>query len=199
MITVAIPNISEMSEKMIQFIFQVSTQAGLQVEVFMPTKHTIYKKHKRISLKRYIDLMEKKNQLDLLIIKLTKQTLEKGFYQHVPFHIVVLPSKETGSEMNRKASVRLNTIKRMQSGYYVLPKERDAFITNSVTYGWHKEADVSASSAQVEVDGGMQIQCCMGGKEFSVNSKVNNPQSILAGIAILRLYGVDLSEVKKES
>ncbi len=199
MITVAVLNVSDISHKIIQFIFQMSKQQGLKVDLFIPKTQTVYKQHKKLPLKHYITTTYQPRQLDLLIVALTKEALSKAICDHVAFHIVVMPELTVGMNPSRKIYQRFKEIKCIENGYYVVPKKHTSKKLHVITYGWHKEADISVSSAQTGIDGGLSVQYCVGDEEFNVHSNINDTESILAGVAILRLYYTNFNQSKKES
>lgn len=206
MITVAVANVLESSEKALQFIYQTSKNRGLKVESISPQTSTVYKKNKRIPLKHYMEQLSQTKKLDLLIVELTKEALERQIYEHVDFNIVVLFDGKTGEKRNflNRGCITHTMLNHFKSNYYILPSRYKDKVHSSITYGWSKEADVSASSAESMADGKLQMQCCihqslpsLNGKmnilkEFGIQSNVNDIDGLLAGIATMIIYGIEL-------
>lgn len=209
MVTVAIANVLESSKQALEFIYETSKTNGLKLQRISPKQSVLYVHNKKVPLKHYIEEIEKENTCDLLIVELSKEAMRKQLYEHLDFNIAVLFEAYEQKQKNKRIHVSQQLIRHMKAKYYVLPDRYKNRMAQSITYGWSKGAHISATSAQTTVDGQMELQCCVGQtistmkgdtvplKEFGIASTCHSIEGILAGVATLVLYGIDLDEYNK--
>ncbi|MGL4345208.1 MAG: hypothetical protein ACRCTE_08430 [Cellulosilyticaceae bacterium] len=198
MITVAVTNVREKSRPILEFIQEIADQNNIHVRKISPTHKLTYKNHQKMVFKEYMRWMEVEENVDLLLVELSKEALEKSLHEQVQFHICVLGQS---SARNREHMIR-----RIASDYYVIPDRCNIDRKECITYGWGNSADISASSAQTNIEGQLEIQCCIqsticslqgevyGPKEFGVKCKQQRVENTLAGIATLLLYGIQIGQ-----
>ena len=209
MITVAVANVIESSQQALEFIYNITKTKGLKVQSISPETNILYLHNKRLPLKQYVETVEKEKDCDLLVIELSKKAMEKQLYENLKVHIAVF--FDTEGSVDKKGKIRHihvtpHMVRGIHSCYYVLPEKFKNRIAKSITYGWSKDAHLSATSAQRNVDGNLEVQCYIGDtintingttlplKEFGVASPLQNIEGVLAGIATLIIYGIDLGE-----
>lgn len=206
MITVAVANILESSHQALEFIYETSKMKGLKVQSISPENNIVYLHNKRVPLKQYLEVVEREKHYDLLIIELSKEAMKNQVYVNLDLNIVVLFDYEGYKKKSKlkRLHVTQHLLQGIKSHYYVLPDKYKHKIPRSITYGWSKNAHISATSAQKTVDGQMEMQCCIGEdisaingqiiplKEFGIESTLDSIEGVLAGVATLVIYGLDL-------
>ncbi|MGL4738389.1 MAG: hypothetical protein ACRCW2_13140 [Cellulosilyticaceae bacterium] len=196
MITVAVTNVREKSRPILEFIQEIADQNHIHTKWISPNHRFTYKNHQKLVFKEYIRWMEAEENVDILLVELSKDALDRCLHEQVEFHICVV-----GEERPRE-----RLAKRITSRYYVMPETCRKGKKSGITYGWGKEADLSASSAQTNIEGNLEMQCCIQNtiqslsgeiyipKEFGIECKKQNVESTLAGIATLLLYGIPVGQ-----
>lgn len=211
--TAILVNGYESSHQTVAFIQEKIKAQGLRIQCISPKSSIIYKANKKYSLKHYIQKVKHEKKYDFLIVYVSKNILKKT--KDHSFNIDVTIIVDEVYEKNKtKQKLAQVTAKKLCSNkndcYYVLPEQYQCTSLKAVTYGWSNQAHLSASSVQTHSDGGLKIQCCIGKevctldgthlplKEFGISSSLTSIQSILAGVATLLLYGVDLETSNKK-
>lgn len=206
MITIAITNMLESSEQAMRLIDEISYKKGLKTLSISPTDKVIYKHNKKIRLKEYIDTIKNTKEIDLLLMSLNRKALENEIYQNMQFDIAVLfdtkvHNKRIGCQ---KAYLAHRLMQNIHSNFYVIPDHYQYKREEYITYGWSKEAHISASSAQKNIEGDTSLQCCIQNylpsfkgnmsipREFCIHSQLDDIEGILAGVATMLLYGINI-------
>ncbi|MGL5675022.1 MAG: hypothetical protein ACRDDX_01260 [Cellulosilyticaceae bacterium] len=209
MITLALTNVLDSSRQALQFIYQTTQTKGLKVHCISPENNILYMHNKRLPLRHYIQELEKENACDLLIVDLSKEAMRKQLYEHLKFHVVILFEAYEKKNKVKRVHVTQQVLSHMHTNYYILPDKYRHSDKTVITYGWSKDAHISATSAQKTADGYMEMQCCIGQsiatidgqtiplKEFGVASSLDSIDGVLAGVAALVLYGIDLGQYNK--
>lgn len=206
MITIAVANVLESSEQTVEFIYDTSLKEGIKALGISPKDNIIYKNNKRIRLKEYINELKQSKTIDLLLLELNKEGLQKAIYENIKFDIAVLfsPKKHNKKMMNNKAYFNRKILQGIQSDFYIIPDTYQFKRSEYITYGWSKAADISASSAQKNLEGDMNIQCCIQNRmpsfkgevgtprEFCIHSEGDDVEGMLAGVATMLLYGINI-------
>lgn len=198
MITVAVTNVREKSRPILEYIQEIADQNHIHTKWISPSHRFTYKNHQKLVFKEYIRWMEAQQDIDILLVELSKEALDRCLHEQVEFHICVVGDHRV------RAGERL--AKRITSRYYVMPETCHKGSKNGITYGWGKEADLSASSAQTNIEGNLEMQCCIQNtiqslngkiyipKEFGIKCKEQRVESTLAGIATMLLYGIQIGQ-----
>lgn len=203
MITIAVANVLESSEQAIQLIYDISKKRGIKVLSISPKDKILYKNNKKIRLKEYIDNVK---GIDLLVMNLDKRAIEKQIYENIKFDIAVLFENKYKTKRLEYLTEHLNqkVLKKIHSDFYIIPDSYKCTKTECITYGWSQSADLSASSAQQGAEGDTNLQCCIQNllpsflgnisipREFNIQSNLNNIEGMLAGIATMLLYGINI-------
>lgn len=206
MITIAVANVLESSQQTVEFIYNTSLKQGIKALSISPKDNIIYKNNKRIRLKEYINQLKHSNTIDLLLMQLNKEGLQKAIYENIKFDIAVLFATRNHNKkmISHKAYLNRRLLQSIQSDFYIIPDTYRFKKEECITYGWSKAADISASSAQRSIEGDMNIQCCIQNiipsfqgevdipREFGINAQSDNVEGMLAGVATMLLYGIDI-------
>lgn len=207
MITVAINNNLESSKYAMQLIYNKSIHNGLKLSHIVPNETIMYHNSKKIPLRNYIKQIQEKKHPDLLIVELNKEAMEKAIYEHIEFNIALLfeESVHDKKHMTNKGIVHSRLLKMIKANYYIIPETYHKKSKQYITYGWSKEASISASSAEVQVDGSLSVQCCIKPcmptleghlnilREFGIEVPFNNVEATLAAVATLMIYGLKIN------
>lgn len=208
MLTVAVANVEDSSEQALQFIEETSFKKGIKTCSIAPIDTTIYKKNKKIHLKQYVEQISKGNNIDLLIVQLNKAALEKQIYGNIEFDIAVLFNSMTHNKRLDYKSAHLSHkyMHDIKASYYIIPETCKHHTQGYITYGWGKQADITASSVETNLEGGVSLQCCIQNiipslkgdikvpSEFCVDSRLDNVEGMLAGVATMLLYGINVEQ-----
>lgn len=208
MITIAVANVLESSEQAVKFIQDMSLKQGIKTWSISPKDTILYKNNKKIRLKEYMDELAKEEAIDMLIMQLNKEALAKQVYENINFDIAVLFNANVHNKRMayNKAYLSRKLMKDIQSSYYIIPETCKCQSEGHITYGWGQSANISASSAQKSLEGETSVQCCIqtmlpsfkGGmripREFCVQSHLDNVEGMLAGIATMLLYGINIED-----
>lgn len=203
MITIAIANVLESSEQAIQLIYDISKKRGIKVLSISPKDKILYKNNRKIRLKEYINNVK---GIDLLVMNLDKNAIEKQIYENIKFDIAVLFENKYKTKRLEYVGEHLNqrVLKKINSNFYIIPDSCRCNKTKYITYGWSQLAHVSASSVQQGVQGDTNLQCCIQNilpsflgnistpREFGIQSNLSNVEGMLAGIATMLLYGINI-------
>ncbi|MGL6174394.1 MAG: hypothetical protein ACRC1P_07270 [Cellulosilyticaceae bacterium] len=203
MITIAVANVLESSEQAIQFIYDMSKKRGIKILSISPKDKILYKNNKKIRLKEYINNVK---GIDLLVMNLDKKAIENQIYENIKFDITVLFDNKYKKNRIEYLTEHLNQklLKKINSDFYIIPDSYKSKKTEYITYGWSQSAHLSASSAQQGAEGDTNLQCCIQNilpsflgnitipREFNIQSNLNNIEGMLAGIATMLLYGINI-------
>lgn len=206
MITIAVTNVLESSEQAMRLIQELSQKRGIRTLSISPKNKIIYMNSKKVRLKEYIDSIKISKDIDLLLMDLSRCALEKQIYQNINFDIAVLfDSKTTDKKVSYHRSYLTHRLmKSIQSDFYIVPDTYKSEQGKYITYGWSKKAHISASSAQKNLEGDTNLQCCIQNympsfkgnisipREFCIHSQLDDVEGMLAGIATMLLYGINL-------
>lgn len=196
MITVAVTNVREKSRPILEFIQEIADQNHIHTKWISPHHRFTYKNHQRLAFKEYMRWIEVQEQVDMLLVELNKDALEHCLHEQVTFNICVV-----GDEGQRS---RERLAQRILSHHYVMPETAYRGKKSCITYGWGKQADLSASSAQTNIEGNLEMQCCIQNtiqslsgkiyipKEFGIKCREQKVESTLAGMATMLLYGIQV-------
>ena len=207
MITIGVDNTSDMGKDTLDFIYDIAQKQGIKMHHITANKPMIYKNNKILSIKNYVDYLNKEQGIDLLLIELNKNNIEQELCRSIYFDIIVLfdcllSDKHPGGH---KVYFEQKVLKQFRSKLYLIPDTYNIKGKSCITYGWHKDADISLSSAEEDLDGIKKIQCyiqtCLLTKqgtyisqaEFPVCGKARYTEELLAGAAVFILYGFDAS------
>lgn len=207
MITVAVNNTLSSSKYALQFIHDKSLYNGLKLAHITPNETVMYYNNKKIPLRSYIEQIKAHKHPDLLIVELSKEAMEKAIYENIKFNIALLFENNSCDKkhlLNRGvlSSKLLNMIK---ANYYIIPETYHKKNQKYITYGWSNGASVSATSAELQVDGSLNVQCCIKPcmptlegqattlREFGVEVPFNNVEATLAAVATLIIYGIQIN------
>lgn len=203
MITLAINGCTESGKNALQLIYNQGKQNGMKIVHMKPQAYSIYYNNKRMALKNYINKLKEKEQIDLLVIELTKEGVEHNIYEHIQFNFAMFFPKAKYPSTKNNLSTHL--FKLVQAHYYIIPETYPKRKKEFITYGWSEEANISASSAEVQVDGSLSLQCCVNPshlmcikglntlREFAIEVPFNDVDGALAGIATMILYGLEIN------
>ena len=208
MLTVAVANVLGSSEQALQFIEETSFKRGIKTCSIAPVDTTIYNKNKKIHLKQYVEQISKRNNIDLLIVQLNRVALEKQIYGNMEFDIAVLFDSMTYNKRLDYKSAHLSHkyMNNIKANYYIIPETCKHHSEGYITYGWGKQADITASSVEKNIEGGLSLQCCIQNiipslkgdikvpSEFNVDSSLDNVEGMLAGVATMLLYGINIEQ-----
>lgn len=203
MITLAINSCTESSRNALQLIYNQSKQNGIKIVHIKPQENSIYYNNKRIPLKNYIDTLKTKEQADLLVVELTKEGIDSSIYEQIRFNLALFFQKSKYPLSKDDISTRL--FKLIQAHYYIIPETYHKRQKEFITYGWSEQANISASSAELQIDGSLSLQCCIKPstvinvdglntlREFGIEVPFNDVDGALAGIATMILYGIEIN------
>lgn len=206
MITIAVANVLESSEQAMKFIYNTSLKQGVKTLSISPKDNIIYKNNKRIRLKEYISELERSKDVDLLLMELNKEALQKAIYENIKFDIAVLfdPKIDSKNTIGYKTYLSRKILRNIKSNFYIIPDTYKFKRAEYITYGWSNAADISASSAERSIEGDMNIQCCIQNsipsfngeidmpREFCIQSRGDSVEGMLAGVATMLLYGINI-------
>ncbi|MBP3910779.1 MAG: hypothetical protein J6D39_04565 [Niameybacter sp.] len=208
MITVAVNNNLASSKYALQLIQNASIYNGLKLAHIAPNETVVYYNNKKIPLRDYIEQIKLHKHPDLLIVELSKEAMEKAIYENIKFNIALFfedTSYDRKYLFNRGVlpSKLLNMIK---ANYYIIPESYHKKNKKYITYGWSDDASVSATSAEIQIDGSLNVQCCIKScmptlegaattlREFGIEVPFNDVEATLAAVATLIIYGIRLNE-----
>ncbi|MDF2595597.1 MAG: hypothetical protein K0R69_1938 [Clostridia bacterium] len=207
MITIGIDNTLDMGKETLDYIYAISKKHRIKIDHIAPEQPILYKNNKLLSIKSYVQCLDKENKVDLLLVEFKRNSVEKDLYRHVSFDIIVLfdyflPNKP---DLNHKGYFENKILKSFKCKCYLIPDTYNIKGKECITYGWHNDADISLSSAQQSPEGITKLQCCIQTciptkkgtfttpVEFPVWGKTKCTEELLAGAAICVLYGFDTS------
>lgn len=207
MITVAINNNLESSKYVLELIYNRSFCNGLKLSHIVPSKTVMYHNNKKIPLRTYIEQIKTKKNPDLLIVELTKEAMEKSVYENIKFNIALLFENASYNKkhMMGKDILHNKSLEMIKANYYIVPEAYHKKDHQYITYGWSKEANISASSAELQVDGTLSVQCCIKPsmptfkgdvnllREFGIEVPFNDVDATLAAVATLIIYGLQIN------
>lgn len=207
MITIGVDNTLDMGKDTMDYISEMSKSRGIGIHHIAPSKPIIYKNNKGLSLKNYVDFLEKEKKTDLLIIEFKKNSIENDLYNHINFDIIVFFDHFLAQKpfINHKVYFEHKILKHFKCKCYLIPDTYNIKMPGCITYGWHPDADISLSSAETDPRGVTKIQCCIQTciptqkgtftipVEFPVHGKARHIEELLAGVAVFILYGFDTS------
>ena len=205
MITLAVNSCAESSKKAVQLIYDQSMQKGLKLLHIKPQDTSVYFNNKRIPLRNYINTLQDKEAPDLLVVELTKEGIEKAIYEKIKFNVALFFDKPLTKHILSKNGIYTRLFKLIQATYYIIPETYHHKNQKYITYGWSEAANISASSAELQVDGSLSLQCCVNPsevipegtldvlREFTVEVPFNNVEAALAGIATMMIYGIEIN------
>jgi len=207
MIIIGVDNTLDMGKDTMDYIYAVSKKNAIKMQHIAPHKPFFYKNNKILSIKNYIDCLDKEGQVDLLLIEFKKSSIENDIYRHICFDIIVLFDYFLAEKpyINHKIWFEHKILKHFKCKCYLIPDTYNFKGKECVTYGWHKDADISLSSAETDLEGMTKIQCCIqtcmptkkgtftAPVEFPVCGKTRYTEELLAGAAVFILYGFDTS------
>ncbi|MDF2614705.1 MAG: hypothetical protein K0S71_2491 [Clostridia bacterium] len=213
MITVGVDNTLDMGKDTIDYMYAVSKNHGIRMQHIAPHKPTIYKSNKILSLKNYVDCLDKEEEVDLLLIEFKKNSIENDLYRNICFDIIVLFDYFLAAKpfINHKVYFEHKILKQFKCKCYLIPDTYNIKAKGCITYGWHKDADISLSSAETDPEGNTKIQCCIQTSiptrrgtfttpiEFPVFGKIRYTEELLAGAAIFIIYGFDTDTFVQEN
>ena len=210
MMTIGIANAKVPKMEIANHLRDIYKEVGARVEVILYPHDHIYYKNKRISFKKYYHIL-KENHMDILIVMLSKEDLLKDKDEKIPLDMMVVMS-DVLTEIDKEHSKRykckiVNKIR--QQACTILPLGLEGKVENHpnqfITYGLGRNAVISASSVEMDVEGSYLLQCCVkdaietvGGKtveeqEFSIKAPSEDIDMALAGVATLLLYGMEIT------
>lgn len=206
MITIGIDNTLELGSEAVEYIHSFALKRGIHVHHIAPKESTIYRLNRVFALKDYYHYLEEEGKTDILIIELNKRGIETNIYKNLGFNIIVLFDEKVEEEKGEhKIIKKYDLVEKLKSKYYVLPDTYKIKTKGCITYGWSQEADISVSSAEKTVEGLTELQCCIQTcipsikgsitmpVEFPVKANINNVDSVLAGVATILLYGLNIN------
>lgn len=207
MITIAINNDMESSKYVLELIYNRSVCNGLKLSHIMPSETVMYHKSKKIPLRTYIEQIKEKKNPDLLIVELTKEAMEKAVYENIKFNIALLFENALCGKksITSKGILHNKSLEMIKAHYYIVPETYHKKDPHYITYGWSKEASISASSAELQADGNLSVQCCIRPsmptfkgdlnilREFGVEAPFNDVEATLAAMATLIIYGLQIN------
>lgn len=204
MVTVAVANSCEHKQQALQYIQDTSIRQGIKTLSIAPSQGTLYKNNKKVRLKKYISSLEQENELGLLMVQVTREALYRGAYEGINFDIaLVCETYQAIKNLDKKNYIPPKFIKKLHSNYYVIPDRYSWEKEKHITYGWSKNANVSASSVQENAEGIMSMQCCIqrlecfkgseliGPKEVCIEHISHDVLGVLGGIATMVLYNIN--------
>lgn len=197
MIIIGMDNTLERAADTILFIMNAIKGQGLKCEHIAPRNQVFYKKNKLLSITQYIKELEKKDEVDLVIIEVTKEGIGTGFYKHIYFNSFVLFEKENKRRIRGYWGEKIKND--LKYDYLVIPDTYVLIDNRSITYGWGRDAHVSLTSSEKGPEGALCIQCLLQHKfgdvnelsipgEFPICGRVKREESLLAAITILLLF-----------
>ncbi len=207
MITIGVDNTLDMGKDTIDYMYEISKNRGIKIHHIVPSKSIIYKNNKILSLRSYVECLEKEERVDLLVIEFKKNSIENDLYRNISFDIIVLFDHFLAQKpfVNHKIYFEHKILKYFKCKCYLIPDTYHIKRQGCITYGWHNDADISLSSVEKDPGGVTKIQCCIQTCiptqkgtftipiEFPVCGKTRNTEELLAGVAIFILYGFDAS------
>lgn len=213
MITIGVDNTLDIGKDTIEYIYERSKNNKIKIRHIAPLKSTVYKNSQIVSIKNYVESLQKEQEIDLLLIEFKKTSIEQDFYRHLRFDIIVLFDRLLSQRpySNHKIYFEHKILNDFKSKCYLIPDRCLNKKNGCITYGWHKDADISVSSAEQDPKGLTKIQCCVqtclptqkghfiSPKEFPVYGKSRYTEELIAGAAICLLYGFDTDRLVSEN
>ncbi|MEF9959869.1 MAG: hypothetical protein RR448_02300 [Niameybacter sp.] len=203
MITLAVNSGNESSRNALQLIYNQSRQNGMHTIHIKPQDTSVYFNHKKISLRSYIEHLQKREAPDLLIVELTKEALEKAVYDQLRFNVALFFDKPSTKHILSKNGIYTRLFKLIRASYYIIPESYHHKDQRYITYGWSEAANISASSAELQVNGSLSVQCCVNPttsaseiksmREFTVEVPFNDVEATLASVATMLIYGIKIN------
>ncbi len=213
MIIIGIDNTLDMGNDTLDYIAMVGRAHGIKMQHIAPHKPIIYKNNKILSIKNYVECLEKEDNVELLVIEFKKTSIESELYKHISFDIIVLFDHFLLQKpfISHKIYFEHKILKHFKCKCFLIPDTYNFKQKGCVTYGWHKDADISLSSAEEDPEGLTKIQCCIQTCfptykgtfvtpiEFPVYGKARCTEELLAGAAVFILYGFDADTFVQEN
>ena len=206
MVIIGVENVDEDHSSVIEFFKQWAQKDSGEILVIAPNNTICHKLNKKMSLREYCKCLTKNKQVGILIIEITKEGLEKNIYKQIVFDMVVFlnGSKNKQKTIGKGNRIAKNKLKLIKAKYIIVPESWGLNQQGYITYGWSQAANISISSAEKNVNGGLSVQCsletCIPSLkktillpgEFSIETTDKNIEYLMAGVAMTIVYGHDL-------
>lgn len=214
MITIGIADAMVSKTRVVDHLQNIYKGAGAKVEVVLQSDSGFYYKNKQVSFRKYCRLL-KEQYTDILIIMLTRDGILNERYKMFPLDIMIVTSEalkgRRGNNLRLYEHKITHSIRENSHAIVPVGFENKKILNNSasqlITYGVGRNAMVSASSVDVDVQGHHILQCCIknnietfqgntiGEQEFSIKIAQKDVDLALVGVATLLLYGIDCKNI----
>ena len=214
MITIGIADSMIAQTEVADHLKNIYSEAGARVEVILHPFNRLYYKNRQIGFRKYYKVLKDK-YTDILIVKLTREGILNNVYKKIPLDVVIVTSDAlTDTKGNNSKLYGHKIINSIGNySYTIIPAafENKANLGKNkrqlITYGMGRNAMVSASSIDIDVEGYHLLQCCIKSaietfqgkvideQEFAIKVAQKDVDITLAGIATLLIYGIDCEHI----
>lgn len=187
----------------IDLLAQLCKNSGMKVSVIIDMDLSIYLHNNESSFLNYIDELGK-NNIDMIIVKLSEEGLLKDWFSNIDFDVIIYTIGRSEEEYKslypseRKLFFTLtnNTVSIINADDRSIFKLLKGNKTHLITYGFNSKASITASSVQQE-ELNRCVQCCVqrtlttfsGRKlepqEFSISLPLSQDQEIYSALAAI--------------
>lgn len=210
MFIIGVEYIVQEDSLVIEFIKKWVQENGEKTLAIAPNSGVCYKFNKKVSLREYCHHIKEDKKIDLLLIQITKQGIENRSYDQINFDVVVVTTKFIKNQFLKRNRLSKYQFNQFKAKYYIVPEHIHIKEAGYVTYGWHKDANVSIASVENNIDGGIDVQCSLETciptlkgtillpGEFSLEAATENVGCLVAAATTALIYGIDLKNKVNE-